>query len=146
MIRIYTSSVIDASPDAVWGVIRDFNALPKWHPLIADSRIEEDLASDKVGCVRHFHLADGGELREQLLALSDHDYRCTYSILSSPMPLSNYVATLKLTPVTDGNRTFAEWRAEFDCEPAKERELAESIGLGVFQVGFDALKKRFARS
>ena len=145
MIRIYTSSVIDAPADSVWAVIRDFNALPLWHPLIAESRIENGLAADEVGCVRNFRLVDGGELREQLLTLSDRDYQCTYSILDSPMPLTNYIATLKLTPITDGNRAFAEWSAELDCDPARERELAEDIGQGVFQVGFDALKQRFAR-
>ena len=41
------------------------------------------------------------------------------------MGVENYVATLKLTPVTDGNRTFAEWSAEFDCAPGRERELTE---------------------
>jgi Polyketide cyclase / dehydrase and lipid transport len=61
------------------------------------------------------------------------------------MPIENYVATLKLTPVTDGNRSFAEWSAEFDCDESAERELAEAIGQGVFQVGFDALKQRFTR-
>ena len=145
MIRVYTSSVIDAHADAVWGVIRDFNALPAWHPLIADSRIENAQPPDKVGCVRAFRMRDGGQLREQLLSLSDYDYQCVYSILSSPMPLTNYVATLKLTPVTDGIRTFAEWSAEFDCEPVREAELSRNIGQGVFQLGFDALKQRFGR-
>ena len=41
---------------------------------------------------------------------------------------TNYVATLKLTPVTDGSRTFAEWSAEFDCAEGRERELTELIG------------------
>ncbi len=145
MIRVYTSSVIDAGADAVWAVIRDFNALPAWHPLIADSRIENSQPSDRVGCVRAFRMRDGGFIREQLLSLSDYDYQCTYSILESPMPITGYVATLKLSPVTDGGRTFAEWSAEFDCEPARERELAQSIGQGVFQAGFDALKTRFGR-
>jgi hypothetical protein len=90
-------------------------------------------------------MRDGGQLREQLLTLSDYDYQCTYSILESPMAISNYVATLKLAPITDGNRTFAEWSAEFDCEESREREFAESIGQGVFQAGFDALKQRFGR-
>ena len=40
MIRVYVSSVIDASADTVWARIRDFNGLPQWHPGIADSRIE----------------------------------------------------------------------------------------------------------
>jgi uncharacterized protein YndB with AHSA1/START domain len=145
VIRVYTSSVIDAPADTVWAAIRDFNSLPAWHPLIAESKIENGLASDKVGCVRAFRMRDGGQLREQLLSLSDYDYQCSYSILASPMPIENYVATLKLTPVTDGNRSFAEWSAEFDCDESAERELAEAIGQGVFQVGFDALKQRFTR-
>ncbi|MGH6610229.1 MAG: SRPBCC family protein, partial [Burkholderiaceae bacterium] len=68
----------------------------------------------------------------------------TYSILESPMGVDNYIATLKLTPITDGNRTFAEWSAEFDCAEGRERELTQLIGTQVFQGGFDALKQRFA--
>ena len=143
MIRVYTSSVIDASADTVWSRIRDFNGLPQWHPGIADSRIENGEASDKVGCIRHFHTRDGGMIRERLLALSDYDYSCVYEILESPMGVENYVATLKLTPVTDGARCFAEWSAEFDCAEERERELVETIGQGVFQGGFDALKRHF---
>ena len=48
MIRVYTSSVIDASADTVWSRIRDFNGLPLWHPGIADSRIENGDAGDRV--------------------------------------------------------------------------------------------------
>ena len=143
MIHVYTSTVIDASADTVWAYVRDFNALPKWHPAIAESRIESGLPSDKIGCIRNFRLKDGGMIREQLLALSDYDYQCVYSILESPMGVENYVATLKFTPITDGARAFAEWSAEFDAPPNKERELADSIGNGVFQGGFDALKRHF---
>jgi len=143
MVKVFTSSVIDAPADRVWAVIRDFNALPAWHPAIADSRIEGNQPSDKVGCIRNFNLKSGGNIREQLLALSDYDYVCTYAILVSPMGVENYVATLKLMPITDGNRTYAEWTAEFDCDPAREKQLAQDIGQGVFQGGFDALKRRF---
>ena len=143
MIRVYTSSVIDASADTVWSRIRDFNGMPQWHPNIADSRIENNEPSDKVGCIRHFHTRDGGMIRERLLALSDYDFTCTYEILESPMGVANYIATLKLTPITDGNRSFAEWTAEFDCAEGRERELTDLIGGGVFQGGFDALKRLF---
>ncbi len=145
MIRVYVSSVIDAAADNVWARIRDFNALPLWHPGIADSRIENSEPSDKVGCIRHFHTRDGGMIRERLLALSDYDYSCSYEILESPMGVANYVATLKLTPVTDGGRCFAEWSAEFECAEGRERELTDNIGDGVFQGGFDSLKRHFGR-
>jgi hypothetical protein len=143
MVKVYISSVIDAPADRVWAAIRDFNAMPAWHPAIADSRIEGNQPSDKVGCIRNFNLKDGGNIREQLLALSDYDYSCSYAILVSPMGVENYIATLKLSPITDGNRTFAEWTAEFDCAPDREKQLAQDIGQGVFQGGFDALKRRF---
>jgi hypothetical protein len=145
VVRVYVSSVIDAAADTVWSRIRDFNALPLWHPGIADSRIENNESSDRVGCIRHFRTRDGGMIRERLLALSDYDYSQTYEILESPMGVAHYVATLKLTPVTDGQRSFAEWSAEFECEEGREPELSRLIGDGVFQGGFDALKRHFSK-
>ena len=142
MPSVYVSSVLEAPADQVWAAIRDFNGLPAWHPLVADSRIEGGRPADQVGCVRAFRLTDGGHIRERLLALSDYDLACSYSILESPMGVENYVATLKLTPITDGPRCFIEWSAEFDCPPAREAELVAQIGQGVFQAGFDALKRR----
>ena len=146
MVKVYVSSVVDAPAERVWERIRDFNAMPKWHPAIADSRIEGNQLADKVGCIRNFHTRDGGQIRERLLALSDYDFSFTYSILESPMGVSNYLATIRLVPVTDGNRTFCEWTAEFDCDPAREGELREFIGQAVFKGGFDALKRQFAKA
>ena len=143
MARVYVSSVISAPAARVWERVRDFNGLPRWHPLIRDSRIEDALPADKVGCIRNFNLQNGDNIREQLLGLSDYDMFCTYSILESPMPLTEYVATLRLTPVTEGDRTFIEWSAEFDCAPEAEADLVNGIGSDVFQVGFDALKRHF---
>ncbi|MEM8872109.1 MAG: SRPBCC family protein [Pseudomonadota bacterium] len=143
MARVYVSSVIGASAERVWERVRDFNALPKWHPRIRDSRIEDALPSDKVGCIRNFHLQNGDTIREQLLGLSDYDLFCSYAILESPMPLEDYIATLRLSPVTDGARCFTEWSAEFSCDPGDEADLVSGIGGDVFQAGFDALKRHF---
>ncbi|MEZ5669111.1 MAG: SRPBCC family protein [Alphaproteobacteria bacterium] len=143
MVSVFTSSVLNAPPEDVWALVRDFNALPKWHPAIARSRIEDGKASDQVGCVRNFTLKDGGVIREQLLTLSDAEFTCTYAILESPMGVENYVATLRLVPITDGDRSYVEWTAEFDAPPGQDEALEELIGDGVFQGGFDALKVRF---
>jgi hypothetical protein len=144
MARVYVSSVIDAPAAKVWEKVRDFNALPRWHPRIRESRIENGEPPDKVGCVRDFRLQNGDRLREKLLGLSDYDMFCTYAILESPMPLTNYMATLRLTPISDGNRTFIEWTAEFDCAAEAAADLVDGIGSNVFQAGFDALKRQMA--
>ncbi|KJS14736.1 MAG: polyketide cyclase [Hoeflea sp. BRH_c9] len=144
MTTVYVSAVIPAPAATVWGLVRDFNALPRWTPFVADSRIEQNLPSDKVGCIRNFVLKDGGRIREQLLGLSDYEMSCTYSILESPMAVENYIAKLSLTPVTDTNTTFAEWQADFDCLPERERDLMQQIGVNVFKAAFDALKRKAA--
>ena len=113
MPHIVKSTILDAPTGAVWNLLRDFR------------------------------LRNGDRIREKLLGLSDFDMFCTYSILESPMGVENYVATLRLTPVTDGEKTFLEWSAEFDCAPEREAELINNIGGGVFQGGFDALKRAF---
>lgn len=144
MARVYISSVIDVPAAKVWERVRDFNGLPRWHPSIRDSRIENGEPADKVGCIRDFHLQNGERIREQLLGLSDYDMFCTYAILESPMPLTDYVATLRLTPITDGDKCFAEWSAEFECDDAEAEGLVDGIGDGVFQAGFSALKRQLA--
>src|SRR4051794_23548256 len=100
MAKVYISSVIPAPASTVWQLVRDFNALPEWTPFAAESRIEQNMPPDRVGCIRNFRLKDGGRIRERLLALSDYDMSCIYSILESPMGVENYISTLSLTPVT----------------------------------------------
>lgn len=143
MVKVYVSSVIPAPANEVWALIRGYNDLPAWHPAIAGSVIEGG-HSNAIGCVRCLTLKDGCKVREQLLSMSDFDYSFSYSMLESDLGLNNYVADVNLTPVTDGNQTFAEWKAEFDTPPGKEIELAELVSQGVFQAAFDSLKDRFA--
>jgi len=145
MAKVYVSSVIPAPVAQVWALVRDFNALPAWTPFVAESRIEQNQPSDKIGCIRNFRLRDGGRIREKLLALSDFDMSCTYSILESPMGVENYLATLRLVPVTESGHTFAEWSAEFDAAPEREAQLVRDIGSNVFAAAFTALKLRFGR-
>lgn len=145
MAKVYASTVIPASPDAVWAVVRDFNALPAWTGFVAESRIEHKKPSDQVGCIRNFRLKDGGGIREQLVELSDYEMSFGYVILESPMGVENYHATFRLSPVTDADHTFAEWDAEFDAAPERQDALIEQIGRNVFAAGLQSLKQRFSR-
>jgi hypothetical protein len=145
MAKVYSSAVIPAPANAVWAVVRDFNALPKWTPFVAESRIEQNKPSDQIGCIRNFTLKDGGRIRERLLALSDYEMTFEYSILESPMGVENYISNFRLIPITDVDHTFAEWTAEFDAAPEKENRLVQSIGANVFAAGLSTLKARFAR-
>lgn len=140
MVKIVKSTIIEAPVEAVWDVLRDFNGHDRWHPVVSDSVIERGLASDKIGCVRRFHLADGSELRETLLALSDVDMAFTYCLNDTPVPLLNYVAHVRLAPVTDGDMTFWHWESRFDTPAGREAELKTMVAENVYQAGFEAIR------
>jgi ligand-binding SRPBCC domain-containing protein len=141
VVKVVKSTIMDAPIEAVWEVLRDFNGHDRWHPVVADSQIERGLPSDKIGCVRRFHLKDGSELREQLLTLSDADMSFSYCLLDTPVPLLNYVAHVRLFPVTDGDRTFWQWDARFDTPAGREEELATMVGRDIYEGGFAAIRK-----
>ena len=140
MVRIVRSTIIEAPIEAVWEVLRDFNGHDQWHPAVADSAIERGQPADRVGCVRRFHLADGAELREQLLALSDADMTFSYCLLDTPIPLLNYVAHVRLLPVTDGDMTFWHWTSRFDTPPGREAELERQVAENIYEGGFAAVR------
>lgn len=140
MPRVVKSAIIDAPVDRLWSVLRDFNGHDQYHPIVAASAIERGHPSDKVGCVRRFTLRDGSELREQLLALSDLEMTYSYCLLETPIPLFNYVAHVRLLPVTDGNRSFWHWEGRFTTPTGREGELAEMVGTNVYAAGIEAVR------
>jgi len=139
--KVVRSTIIDAPIERVWAVLRDFNSHDRWHTVVDESRIEGGDRPDQVGCVRSFALKDGNRIREQLIALSDTDHVSTYCILEATVPLQRYVATVTLKPVTDGDRTFWHWQSTFATPPGRERELREMVATGVYEAGFENLRR-----
>lgn len=140
MPHVKKSTVLDAPAEAVWEVIRDFNGHDQWHPAVAESHIERGYPSDMVGCVRNFRLEGGANLREQLLTLSDLEQTFSYCLLDTPVPLFNYVAHVRLFPVTDGDRTYWEWESRFDTPAGRAGELSELVSDGIYAAGFEAIR------
>jgi Polyketide cyclase / dehydrase and lipid transport len=146
MLRIVRSTIIDAPTDRVWGLLRDFNGHARWHPAVANSAIERGQGADKVGCVRRFLLRDGSELTERLLALSDLEQSFCYCLLETPVPLFNYVAHVRLLPVTDGDRTFWEWRCAFSTRKGEEAEMTRMVAEDIYDAGFAAVRAHLGAS
>ena len=144
MIRIVRSTIIDAPTDRVWAVLRDFNGFDRWHPAVGRSAIERGQGADRLGCVRRLRLRDGSEVRERLLTLSDLEQSFSYCLLETPIPLFNYVAHVRLAPVTDGDRTFWEWRASFSTRRGEEAEMTRLVGEDIFGAGFAAVRAHIA--
>ena len=145
MVKVERSTVIDAPIASVWALLRDFNGHDQWHPAVASSALEGGRRTDQVGAVRHFRLAGGERLREQLLSMSDRHHSFRYAIVDSEVPLKDYVAEVSLKPVTDGDRTFWSWRSRFNTPPGQEQSLARLVAEGVYEAGFKAARERLER-
>ena len=140
MVRVIRSTILPVPSDELWAELRDFNGHDRWHPAVEKSSIERGSPSDRVGCVRSFRLKDGSRLREQLLTLSDMEQSYSYCLLDTPIPLFNYVAHVRLVPVTDADATFWEWEGRFTTPPGREQELKSLVGNDIYQAGFDAVR------
>ena len=141
MVEVRRSTIIDAPVEVVWRILREFNGYDRWHPAVERSEIEDGLPSDLVGAVRDFRLTDGSRIKEQLISLSDRDRSFVYCILEATMPLMGYVATVRLRPVTETNATFWEWRSRFDPPASQRDELVTLVSDGIYEAGFEAIKK-----
>src|SRR5262249_28902920 len=133
---------------AVWNTIRDFNNYPVWVDGAGESRMEEGKSGDTVGAVRDVHY-QGNRIRQKLLALSDVTRSQTYGFDGAPpayLPgLHAFEATIRVTPIVDGNRAFVEWEATFDSE-AERRDTLRDFLSGAFAKWLGSLRRALERN
>jgi uncharacterized protein YndB with AHSA1/START domain len=135
MAKINMKTDLNVAPDEVWKLIGGFNTLPDWHPAVEKSELEEE------GNMRRLSLAGGGTIVEKLVSVDDKERVYSYSIIDSPLPVTNYEATIRVKDDGEGN-TSVEWSSEFEAEGAPENEAMDVIA-GIYQAGLDNLKKMF---
>lgn len=123
----YYSTIFRKPADDMWKIVRDFNNYPVWVSGAGDSEIEDGKTGDTVGAVRSVHYK-GRHIRQRLLALSDVERSQTYEFCgAASLPVSGFQATLRITPVVDGDGAFVEWWADFDCEEGRRDELSATL-------------------
>jgi hypothetical protein len=143
MAEAFASTVFPVSPGTVWALLREFNALPSWHPAIKASRLEPPEAAH-TGVIRHLTLGDGSTVSERLVAVDDAARATSYEFTDSPFPVRRYTATIQVLPVSDTGGSFVSWRAVFDCDGADEADLARFFAADVFAAGLSALHQHLA--
>jgi hypothetical protein len=140
MARVYVSAVMEIPLEEAWAVLRDFNALPVYHPFFSKSEIEGGKPADQIGCVRNFWTHEGGHIREELLTLSDREHVCCYRILEATLPVRNYVAEMRLKRITEGNKTFGEWWAEYEVDETDAASVHQTVS-DTFRFAFEGAVK-----
>lgn len=142
----YASGVVKADAQAVWELVRRFDALPVWHPFVESCAMLNADHPAAVGSQRIQQLANGGRATAKLISMDDANRSLVYEMLDGPWLVRNYVATVSLYPVTDEGSTFVEWWGRFDADVADVDELAAVFRDGTYQAGVEALQQWFGGS
>tara|TARA_R110001583_G_scaffold130834_1_gene282513 strand:+ start:7257 stop:7748 length:492 start_codon:yes stop_codon:yes gene_type:complete len=128
---------VNASPDTTWKMIGDFNHLDVWHPVVVGSVLTHGKTSD----TRLLTLGNGATMNEEQLSRNDAERSYTYAILTSPLPVADYVSTISVTPAADGKSTVT-WSSSFDANGASDEEAVNAI-TGIYDAGMSSLDKHF---
>jgi len=143
--KVTETVTIAAPPETVWQRIKNFDALPSWHPAVESSATT---AGNETGSLRTLQLKGGGTIVEELTRYSVPDHSFAYRMKDpGPLPVSNYSAIISVNPGAGGS-SVVEWRGAFyrgdpNNNPAPERndEAAIAAVSGVYQAGLANLKK-----
>lgn len=135
MTDVHYTTTIDASADAVWSTLRAFSDLESYFKVFARSTTE----GKGVGATRVLYLADGGEFHERLETLDDEARTLTYRTLRSPLPIENYLGTVKVEDLGAG-RSKVEWSCTFDASAEVEPSMKEMFA-NAYRDGINGLEE-----
>ncbi len=123
---------VKAPADKVWAMIGPFCSIKDWHPAIGQCTEESG--------VRTLTTKDGkAQFVEKQTASDPKTMMYSYEIEKSPLPISDYKSTLKVTPKGDGMSTV-EWSSTYTPASGKEQD-AETALTGIYQGGLDNIQK-----
>ena len=124
---------VDVAGDAagLWARIGPFCSIKDWHPMIGQCT--------EAGGVRTLKTKDGkATFVEKETARDDKAMTYSYEIEQSPLPVTRYVSTFKLTP-RGKDKANVEWLSTYTPAEGKDADAANAIG-GIYQAGLDAIR------
>lgn len=117
---------VAAPADEVWAILSNFASIEAGGPIEAVEYIGEG-----VGMVRHISMG-GGTVSERLDVHDSSQRTFSYAIINddSPLPFTNYSATVHITDDGDGSSTV-DWTGTFEPRGVTE-EQAINTATGIY--------------
>lgn len=139
MTTVNLSERFPVPAETVWSVIGSFGGMPDWHPAVQKSETKSDGGVTE----RTLTLVGGGTIVERLEKNQPNERTYTYSVVSGPLPVADYTATLKVKADDTSQGCIVEWSSEFQPKGVSENDAATAI-QGVYEAGFENLRRMFA--
>jgi hypothetical protein len=135
MASVKVTDRIEAGADAVWALLRDFGGVDKFAGGVESCTVE----GEGIGAVRTLSLPGGLQLQERLESFDEAGRTLSYAIIGdAPLPLSDYLSTIRLSE--DGDGCGIEWSSTFEPKGVDEAQ-ARTMVEGIYKGGIAGLKK-----
>lgn len=126
------------SAETLWSLIGDFGDTGKWSGRPPEACVQ---TGDGVGSLRTLTLADGRQIVDRLEDAGHHFY--SYSIVTSPLPVRTYRATMAVAAVDASSCDFT-WSGAFEPEGISD-EAAIAFFENVYRSGISMIETAIAK-
>ena len=125
---------VSVSPDQAWAAVGEFCGIGDWHPAIEKC----ELSSQGKDKIRTLSLKGGGTIVEKLVKWEPKKHSYTYAIVSSPLPVSDYISTISVKAEGQGSRLV--WKGKFT--PVGDEKKAKDTVAGIYTDGLAGIAKK----
>jgi len=143
--KVEKSITINASPDKVWAIVKDFGSFQKWEPLVTDIKLEKK-GEDTL---RTLTLKSGGKMIERLKGIDEEAMKLKYEIVEGSVPVADYNSFIVVTKGSNPNESNVTWVGRFyrvyklnpPIPAGQDDESALKAVNEIYDAGLPALKK-----
>ena len=143
--KVEKSITINASPDKVWAIVKDFGSFQKWEPLVTDIKLEKK-GEDTL---RTLTLKSGGKVIERLKGIDEEAMKLKYEIVEGSVPVADYNSFIVVTKGSNPNESNVTWVGRFyrvyklnpPIPAGQDDESALKAVNEIYDAGLPALKK-----
>jgi mxaD protein len=137
MPHVEATAEVPVAADALWREIGSFQGVGRWHPML--KKVEGE--GEQPGSIRIPESASGKKNVERLREINPGQRFMRYEILSSPLPIKDFVVELSVADNGDGTSTVV-WGGDFLVTSADEAKIVETIH-GFLAAGLENLKQKY---
>jgi mxaD protein len=143
--KVEKSITINASPDKVWAIVKDFGSFQKWEPLVTDIKLEKK-GEDTL---RTLTLKSGGKVIERLKGIDEEAMKLKYEIVEGSVPVADYNSFIVVSKGSNPNESNVTWVGRFyrvyklnpPIPAGQDDESALKAVNEIYDAGLPALKK-----
>ncbi|QWG12049.1 SRPBCC family protein [Bradyrhizobium sediminis] len=130
---------VNGAPSAVWSVIGAFCAIKDWLPPVGMC-----IEDGKSPPTRTLVTRDGkASFVETQISRNDRECSYSYAFISSPLPVTNYRSTIKVT-AKGGGVSVMTWTGAYTPDSGKEKDAMDTLN-GVYESGLAAIQAKFKK-